>query len=883
MNASDIRRKYIDFFVQRGHTHWPGDSLVPTDDPTLLFTGAGMNQFKDMFLGKGHLPFKRAVTLQKCVRTGDIDNVGTSPFHHSFFEMLGNFSFGDYFKREAISWAWEFLTGDMGLPERRLRATIYKDDHEAYDVWRNVVGLPDDYIRRFDEDENFWPANVISQGPNGVCGPCSEIYFDHTDGHACGRPDCGVDCPCKRFVEVWNLVFTQYDRQDGGKLVDLPSGNIDTGMGLERMAAVMQGVRSSAETDLFVPIIKAITELTDIEYKKNSPQGVCVRRIADHVRAVAFSIGDGALPGNSGRGYVVRRLIRRAIRDAVELGRGDPFLYQLVPVIVDVMKVDYPDIVPRRESIALVIKSEEERFHQTLDQGERLLAEMVDDLRESGKTVLAGADAFRLYDTYGFPVEMTEAIVAEQGLTVDRPGFDAAMDRQRELARAGSTMTEVFDTGPLSIVKELTKPTEFVGYAQHEADATVMAIIAGEEVVDQLEAGVEATVVLDRTPFYGEAGGQVGDTGKLLLDGGREFNVANTRRSSGYFLHDGRLNHGTLHRGEKLHAARVDRERRDRIASNHTATHLLHWALRLHLGERAEQRGSLVAPERLRFDFTHFAPVTPEQLKRIEDSVNEAIFENLPVTTYETTLEQARKDGVTALFAEKYGERVRVVQTGTISRELCGGTHLDRTGSIGLLKIIGEGAISAGTRRIEAVTGQAALDLIAGREQTLRRLSQTLGAPEAGLAERAEKLLDEIKSLRKDLAAAKQRKAPAVSIRQIIADAPEANGARIVCHKLEDASIDDLRAVADTFKKLAPSGVMVLASAVDGKVAMIAAVTKDLNAKGIRAGDLVKELAPIVGGGGGGRPDVAQAGGKDVAKIGDMLKAAEETIRKRLS
>ena len=876
MKAQEIRQRYLKFFETRGHVVYPSASLVPENDPTLLFTGAGMNQFKDMFLGKGRLPFKRATTCQKCIRTGDIERVGISPFHHTFFEMLGNFSFGDYFKEDAITWAWEFLTAEMKVPAEKIYVSVYKDDNESFTIWKKV-GLPPERIYRMDADENFWPANAPTEGPNGPCGPCSEIYIDAT-GKSCGKPNCDITCSCKRFAEVWNLVFTQFDRKDGGVLDPLPNKNIDTGMGLERMAAVMQGVRTSAETDLYVPIIQKIAELLDIKYDKAKPEGVKIRRIADHTKAIVFCIADGVLPSNKGRGSVERRLLRRAVRDCIDLGQQKPFLYKLVPAITKTMADFYPELADRRENLARIIQIEEERFHQTLDQGEKLLQDMIAELKQKQQQTLSGQNAFALYDTYGFPLEMTEAEVAEHGLTVDRAAFEREMDRQRELARSSTTMGEVFHVGPLSEIKGKVEPTKFVGYTHTSTTATVQAIIAEDVLADRAAEGEEVSVVLDVTPFYGESGGQVGDHGTFRWDGG-EMDIRDAQRADGYVLHAGQVKHGVLAKGQQVQVE-IDTTRRAGIRRNHTATHLLQYALREVLGKHVEQAGSLVEPERLRFDFTHFSAIKKDDLKAIERIVNEAIIRNLPVATFETTLEEARKSGVIALFTEKYGDVVRVVQVGEISRELCGGTHAEHTGEIGLIRIVSEESIAAGVRRIEAVTGPAALHVFEKQTDVLERVAETLGAPIDRLADRAAKIVAENKELKKALAEQKQ-KSGAETIEEVLRAAVQVNSHQVIISLLPDSDMNGLRTAADTFRKKIASGVLVLGSELEGRVSLIAAVTKDLTSR-LSATSIISGIAPIVGGGGGGRPDMAQAGGKDPSKLPEALEKAKEIVKKGL-
>ncbi|MDP6433437.1 MAG: alanine--tRNA ligase, partial [Candidatus Scalindua sp.] len=720
----------------------------PGNDPTLLFTGAGMNQFKDMFLGKGTLGVKSATTCQKCIRTGDIENVGKTPMHHTFFEMLGNFSFGDYFKLEAIEMAWEFMLNEMKLPEERLSVSIYLDDEESYGIWLKKIGVPEDKIYRFGEKENFWPANAPSDGPNGPCGPCSEIFYDRGKDVGCRRKECAPDCDCERFVEVWNLVFTQFDRKDGGVLEPLPNKNVDTGMGLERMASVMQDVSTNFEIDIFKPIIQNISEITEVKYDSQTENGKLMNRIADHIRAIIFCISDGVLPGNEGRGYVERRLLRRAVRDGLKLGKEECFLYKLVPIIADVMHEAYSEIKQRRENIARIIKNEEERFHETLFMGNKRLDELMEGLRRSGQKRLSGQDAFQLYDTFGFPFEMTKSILEESGLNVDESGFEREMEKQREQARSSTQMTgNIFDEGPIGIIKETAKETTFLGYENCEIESRVIGLIIDEKLVKAADTGQEVHIVLDQTPFYAEAGGQVGDTG-IVQTKNSKVEVSNTKKSNDIIVHIGKVVEGKIKTNENVTCV-IDKGRRAAIKRNHSATHLLHYTLRQVVGQHAEQSGSLVAPERLRFDFHHFEGIKKDEIARIEELMNERIMENTPVATEEMALDKARKAGATALFGEKYGENVRVVSIGDYSQELCAGTHVKNTGEIGLFKITSESSIAAGIRRLEAVTGNDALTRIRQKEKTLDRLCNVLDVQENMAVQRAEELMLQVRDLKK--------------------------------------------------------------------------------------------------------------------------------------
>ncbi len=880
MNTNEIRNKFLTFFEKKSHVIWPSDSLVPQNDPTILFTGAGMNQFKDMFLGKGNLPFKRATTCQKCLRTGDIDNVGKTASHHTFFEMLGNFSFGDYFKKETIEWAWEFLVQELGMPENRLSVSVYKDDQESYEIWDRHIGIPRSNIYQYGEKDNFWPANAPLLGPNGPCGPCSEIFFDQGEKVGCGRKGCDPACDCDRFVEIWNLVFTQYNRTEGGKLVPLPHKNVDTGMGLERMARVMQGVQTNFDIDIFRPIIKSLEEIAHIKYNGQSEHATLMRRIADHVKACVFCISDGVLPGNEGRGYVERRLLRRAIRDGTQLGIEGCFLYKLVPIVSNVMQEYYPDIKQRRENIARIVKSEEEKFHETLELGTARLKELMDTLQKNQQKVLPGQEAFKLYDTYGFPLDMTELILSEKGFTVDKDGFENELKKQRIQARTSSQMTgQVFDTGPLSRIKELSKGTEFLGYQADACEAKIIALIQGDQLVEVVTAGEEVTVVLDRTPFYGESGGQVGDTG-ILESNGNQIKITDTKKNNDFILHIGKVTKGDI-RKEGLVHAKIDIQRRNSIRKNHSATHILHFALRKVIGQHAEQSGSLVTQDRLRFDFHHFSGLTQEEIIRIEDIVNEMILKNEPVVVKELSIHEARNAGAIALFGEKYGDLVRMVAIGDFSKELCGGTHVNHSGEIGLLRIIGESSVAAGIRRIEAMTGTATLNRDREKERLVHEMCSALNTSEDKLIAKTLDLLSELKNLQKELHKVKQKEISG-KVDSFFENAKVVSGVKIIARKLEDATADDLRKTADRLMKSAKDMAIILGTAQNGRVTIIAALSPALVKCGLHAGNISKEIAKVVGGGGGGRPDMAQAGGQWPEKLDEALSFATELLREKI-
>ncbi len=873
MKVDEVRERYLKFFESKGHTVYPSDSLVPSNDPSLLFTGAGMNQFKDMFLGKGNLPFKRATTSQKCIRTGDIERVGRTPAHQTFFEMLGNFSFGDYFKKEAIGWGWEFLTRELKIPKDLLHVSVYQDDPEAFDLWPQITGIPAARVNKMGEADNFWPASAPSQGPNGPCGPCSEIYYDFGVKQGCGSPDCGIACNCGRFVEIWNLVFTQFDRRDGGVLEPLPQKNIDTGMGLERISAVMQGVHSNFDTDIFRPLIGAVADAAKKPYAAHTEDGARSRRIADHLRAVTFCIADGVLPANDGRGYVERKLLRIAVGDGRALGIREPFLHRLVPIVGQVMGRQYPEIRERTENIVRIVKTEEEKFLGILEGKGAEFRGKVETLKREKAKSIPGDLAFYYYDSHGLPLDFLEGVAAESGLHIQRVEFEKAMDRQREMARQGAGFSsDIFGQGSvlLDVKKDLT-PTVFLGYEGTEGEGKVLAIVAGEKLAPEARKGEEIQVILDRTPFYGESGGQVGDAG-LLEGAGVRLRVADTRRNEGFFLHHAKVEEGVLKVGAVL-KARVDADRRSRVMSNHTATHMLQSALRSILGTHVAQAGSLVSRDRLRFDFTHGGAVRPEELKTIETYLNERVWDNVPVDAREMSLEEARKAGALMFFGEKYGDRVRVVTIGDFSKEFCGGTHLVRTGTIGAFKVVAESSVGSGVRRIEAVTGPAVLDVLREREQALLRLGGLLGVSGADLDKRVQSLLDEVKSLNARLA--QQRQASAGDqLQKAVQEAKTAGGVKIVSLAVDDMPVADLRSLADKLLKEPEVGVALLGSDPGGKPVYIVGVRKDLIAKGLHAGQIAKEIGRQAGGGGGGKDVQAQAGGTDPAKIPEILAAA---------
>ena len=877
MTGSEIRESFLTFFEGKTHTRVASSSLVPKDDPTLLFTNAGMVQFKNSFLGLEDRGYRRAVTSQKCVRAGgkhnDLENVGVTARHHTFFEMLGNFSFGDYFKKETIAWAWEYLTVVMGLPKERLWITIYTDDDEAFRIWRGM-GVPAERIVRMGEKSNFW-----MMGDTGPCGPCSEILYDQGEGTGCGRPECSVHCECDRHLEIWNLVFTQFDRDASGTLTPLPRPNIDTGMGLERLAAVIQGVTSNYDSDLFKGIIRFVEKISGKTYGQNAENDVSIRVIADHGRAVTFLIGDGVLPSNEGRGYVLRRILRRAARHGKLLGIDRPFLHEVAGVVVDEMKGAYPDLSEHAAYIRKVVESEEERFIDTLDAGLKILQAEVAALKETGASIIPGEIVFRLYDTFGFPTDLTADIVRKDGLTLDMEGFEKAMASQREKAREswkGSGQEAISEVYHRLSVEGIA--TEFAGYggAGKTFESRVTAILKQGQVVDEIGVGAEAEVIVAQTPFYGETGGQVGDTGVIAGGDTAVFNVTDTKRPlENLIVHVGRLTNGRLRKGDTVGLQVFDEERRATEA-NHSGTHLLQAALKKVLGEHVKQSGSLVDAAHLRFDFTHFARIDEEELARIENEVNRMIRANCPVMTRVLPLAEAIKTGATAVFDERYGETVRVVGMGEFSRELCGGTHVTRTGDIGFLKIVHESAVAAGVRRIEAVTGSAAVSRVRRLEDELRKTASLLRTGLLETAERTEKLLKRERELEREIETLNGKLA-AKDSGDLMGRVRQVKGVDVLATIVEAADVKTLRDFGDKLRDRLRSGIILLGSRADGKAMLLCLVTKDLTDR-YNAGNIIKAIAPLVGGSGGGRPDMAQAGGQKpegleqaIEKLPDLL------------
>lgn len=874
MTSNEIREKFLSFFESKGHTRVASSSLVPHNDPTLLFANAGMNQFKEVFLGLKKLPFKRATTSQKCVRAGgkhnDLESVGRTARHHTFFEMLGNFSFGDYFKREAIAYAWEFLTEVLGLPKDKLWVSIYEEDDEAFELWQKVAKIPAERIVRMGEKDNFW-----SMGDTGPCGPCSEIYIDRGEDHRCDAEECKIGkCDCDRWRELWNLVFMQYNRDENGTLTPLPRPSIDTGMGLERIATVMQDVYSNYDTDLLRPIIAFVENMTGKKYYGDD-RGFPFRVIADHSRAITFLISDGVVPGNEGRSYVLRRILRRAARYGRELDLNEPFLYKIIPQVVSLMECAYPELRKNLDYVQKVVKFEEERFNETLSDGLKMLSEGISRLEQEHKAVVPGEMAFMLYDTYGFPLDLTRDIAQEKGFSVDIKSFEELMEKQREKAKAARKesykIDELFETlAPLP-------PTEFLGYDRLESEGQVQLIISNQEPVESFDdKSREVVLVLDKTPFYGESGGQVGDTGIIENDDFR-FRVVNTQKTpDGKFYHIGRIEKGEVSIKDMV-MARVDADRRKDIARNHSATHLLHKALKQVLGEHVNQAGSLVNDTRLRFDFSHHSAMTQEELKQTEGKVNEAILSNLPVKVDITTVQDAQKHGAIALFGEKYGEKVRMVSMGDYSIELCGGTHVKSTSEIGLFKIVSESSIGAGLRRIEAVTGKNLINYLDVTLQNLSDAAALLKTSPQELSQKINELIERLKDREREIESLSQQAINA-QIEDIFSKKVDLDGVEVIYSRVKAREMDDLRKMSDALRQKLKSGIIVLGSVSGEKVNFVASVSEDLTKKGYHAGNIVKQVASIAGGGGGGRRDFAQAGGKNPDKLDEALNSVPQIL-----
>jgi len=877
MTGNDARRKFLEYFEKYDHRIVRSSSLVPQDDPTLLFVNAGMVQFKRAFLGEENRGYLRATTSQKCVRAGgkhnDLENVGYTARHHTFFEMLGNFSFGDYFKEKALEFAWDLLTNGYGFPEDKLWVSIYLDDDEAHDLWHKNIGVPEDMIVRFGEEDNFW-----SMGDTGPCGPCSEIHLDRGEAFGCGKPECKIGCECDRYLEIWNLVFMQFNRDADGKMTPLPKPSIDTGLGLERMVTIIQDVPTNYDTDLILPIMKRAEDLSEKKIGESKEADVAMKVIADHSRAAAFLIGDGVFPSNEGRGYVLRRIMRRAIRYGRNIGLTKPFLHETAGVVFDIMKGAYPELIEASAFITNVIKNEEVRFSETLDNGLKLLNDTLSEIKAKGENEVPGNIIFKLYDTYGFPVDIVRDVVRDEKMTLDMKGFDEAMDDQRTRSRSVATFSGIGDA-----YKKLSAQgikIEFTGYDKKTCDSKVLLLVENGKEVQDASAGNNIEIVTEATPFYGEAGGQAGDTG-VITGKDIEIKVSNTIKDpTGLVIHKGKIVSGKIKKGETVTLS-VDNDKRKSTECSHTATHILHAVLREALGDHVKQAGSLVAPGRLRFDFSHFSMIDTQTLDKIESLVNERIRENISVGTEEMDAEEAFKTGATALFEEKYGDRVRVVSLADFSKELCGGTHTERSGNIGLFKILGESSVASGVRRIEALTGGAAVEYVQENLKIVRDTARLVKEKPEVVPRRIEKILTGQKILEKEIEKLKEN----ISAKYTD-DAKEEiktiNGIKVIVKKVAVDSTAALRDLADRFKEKIKSGIVVLGSAAGSKVLLIVVVSKDLVDR-YHAGNIVKQVAAVVGGGGGGRPDMAQAGGTKPEKLDAALDKAYEVIEKTYS
>ena len=874
MKGSDIRNTFLEFFSSKSHQEVKSSSLIPRNDPTLLFTNAGMVQFKSVFLGEEKRAYARATSSQKCMRAGgkhsDLENVGHTARHHTFFEMLGNFSFGDYFKKDAILFAWELLTEKFGLPKDKLWITVYQDDDDAARLWPELTGISPARVVRLGAKDNFW-----QMGDTGPCGPCSEIIIDQGEEVGCGKPDCKVGCDCDRYLELWNLVFMQFNRDEAGNLTPLPKPSIDTGLGLERIAAVLQGKRNNFDTDLFAPIIDAISSMSGVPYGKNPDSDVSIRVIADHLRSAAFLLAEGLMPSNEGRGYVLRRIIRRAARHGKLLGFQEPVLFRLIGSVAGVMGDIYPELVHESERSSKVLLFEEERFTRTLDQGMRLLDEAISRLKTSGNKVIPGDELFKLYDTFGFPLDLARDIAIDNYLHVDEDGFNREMQLQRERARASWVGEE---EAIATIYKELRSEigeTIFTGYETLEAEAIIRSIIKDGKIVNEAYSGDEVELFLDRTPFYGESGGQVGDTG-AIFSGLAEASVSETKKEAGLHAHVVTIRNGTFKVWDKVEAV-VDKDSRMAIARNHTATHILHTALRTILGEHVKQAGSYVSAERLRFDFSHFYQVEKGELDNLEDIVNAEVLENKPVHTEESDIQTALKSGVIALFGEKYGETVRVVKVPGFSSELCGGTHCRTTGEIGMFTIVSEGSVASGIRRIEAFTGKAAYAYMRQKRDELRKIGEILKADQP--LERIEKVMADLKDKDREIETLKG-KLSSHSSSSLLDLVKEVDGVKVLSCRVDNLEQKDLRVLADNVRDRLGSGIIVVASAKDDQASIVAMVTKDLT-KQFSAGDILKSIAARAGGRGGGKPDMAQGGTKELDKLDSALESVYSLVKKR--
>ncbi len=874
MGLNEIRSKFLNFFESKGHYAAKSASLVPHNDKSLLLINSGMAPLKNYFAGVEVPPSKRMTTCQKCIRTGDIENVGKTARHGTFFEMLGNFSFGDYFKRESIKWGWEFVTEHLNIPEDKIWVTVYEEDDDSYDLWAKEMGFPEERLVRLGKDDNFWEIGI------GPCGPCSEIHYDRGPEYGCDNPDCKPGCDCDRYLEFWNHVFTQFDRDEDGNYGQLENKNIDTGMGLERIACIMQDVDNIFEVDTIRQIISAIEKVANVEYGKDNKKDVSIRIITDHIRAVSFLVADGVLPSNEGRGYVLRRLLRRAARHGKLLGIKENFLYNLFDEVKKVSGGAYPELVEKESYIKKVIRIEEEKFNETIDQGSEILSSYIAELKKNGETTLSGENAFKLYDTYGFPIDLTKEILEEENLLIDEEAFNEEMNKQRERARTarGNMDGESWKEDPLSKL-DSSVASEFDGYKELENEGMVKAIVVDNEVVESAEAGQNITIVLDKTTFYPEGGGQAGDTG-LLISHNEDIviEITDTKKGANNTIkHIGFVKSGKVNTNEILKTL-VNKEVRMASARNHSATHILHKVLKEVLGEHVNQAGSLVTPERLRFDVTHFEAITKDELKVIEDKVNEVILSSLDINCENMSINEAKEKGATALFGEKYGNEVRVVSMGDFSIELCGGTHLNNTSQIGMFKILSEGGVAAGVRRIEAITGKAVYEYLKQKETLINEVCASLKTKEDFLVQRVSSILEENKTLSKKLHDIKT-KMSLQSVESVLDSKVDINGVNLVSTKFEGMDMNTLKEVADNLRDKLASGVIVLANVADDKLNFVVTATSDVIDKGIHSGNIVREVAKIAGGKGGGRPNMAQAGATDISKVDEALNYASEVVK----
>ena len=864
---NELREMFLTFFESKGHLRLPSFPLVPENDPSLLLINAGMAPMKPWFKGEEEPPRRRVCTCQKCIRTGDIENIGHTARHGTYFEMLGNFSFGDYFKHEAIAWTWEFLTDPkwVGLEKDRLYPSVYQEDDEAFNIWRDEVGIPEDRIYRMGKEDNFWEHG------SGPCGPCSEVYYDR--GEESG-------CDCDRYMEVWNNVFTQFDNDGEGHYTELAQKNIDTGMGLERLAVICQNVNSLFDVDTVMNITNKVSELTGAHYGDSQASDVSLRIITDHIRSATFMICDGVLPSNEGRGYVLRRLLRRAARHGKLLGVNEPFLYQILDTVIHENEGEYKDLRQKQDYITKVVRTEEENFAKTIDGGMKIFTELLNAHKEKGETVFSGADAFKLYDTYGFPIDLTVEMVEDEGMTLDRKAFDHEMQEQKTRAREARKALGDLGWAGVEFGKDIPS-TEFVGY-DHDSvdDAKVVALVVEGEQAEAMMSGVEGIIVLDKTPFYAEMGGQIGDTG-VIRCGEAVFEVTDVQKNKGgKFMHTGKVIHGSFQLGDTVTAS-IDAERRMAIRRGHTATHLLDAALKAVLGDHVHQAGSLVEPDRLRFDFTHFESITPEQLLAVDTFVNDAILRGIPVVTEVLPIEEAKKKGAVAMFGEKYGDVVRVVEMGDVSMEFCGGTHLDNTAKVGLFRIKSEGSVASGVRRIEAITGKQTLEELRSGQEKLIRAAQLLKTTSNELESRIGVMLSEMKEIRSQLEKFKEQ-ASLGEARSFLTSAKEVKGLKLVTAQRDGMDANALRKLGDFLRDKEPKIVGVLASVNEGKVTLLAVCGKEAVASGLKAGDIIKAIAPICGGKGGGKPDSAMGGGTEVSKVDDALAAVDDLILSKL-